>query len=252
MVKEITIAGSVDLNYNGNLLISKGIHGQFSFSSINSEKPNIIESIFVEAQRKYPRMHSDNVSKRFGKSWTGYIGEEVIKVVIKEQFDSEILARSVNIDSSGYDGGDVYFMHNNKQLISNVSTRKLSANDSIRNVVVAPQNYFALIPTDQFNQYTSKCDLAFFVFILFDKQSIVNITIDEFNLSVNLTGSWIVPGYLKSADLKNMKSNSYLYIKKKGDILKGLYSDLEYGIPMYTDNFVIFINMLRGFKMDKI
>ena len=214
MAKSITISGSADINYDGKPIISKAIHGKFSFHFSKTETQKLIKTIFAEAQRKYQRMHFYDVSKRFDKSWTGYIGEEVSKVVIKEQFHAEILKRKVNIDSYGYDGGDIHFLYNKKMNITNVSSRKLSGFDLIQNVVLSPQNYFVLIPTDQFNQYTSRCDLAFFVFILFDKNLIDNISIGDSNISVNLSGSWIIPGFLKSSDLINMKSNSFLYIKK--------------------------------------
>jgi len=245
----IEIEGTACINLGDEKLIDKAIYGSFSFSLCDDDSFHFIESVYREAQVKYHRMHYDDKGKRFDKSWTGKIGEEIAKVALQKHLQCIIISHVNEMDSHGYDGGDIHFQIRGKQYICNVSSRKLSLNDELKNVLINPHNYFTLIPVDQFNQYTTKSDLAYFVFILFDKDSISHFQIDDISLEVFLSGKWIIPGYLKSSDLRKMLDNSYLYTKKKGTSINGLFSDLTYNITMYTDNYVIFCNMLRSFKI---
>lgn len=66
-------------------------------------------------------------------------------------------------------------------------------------------------------------------------------------LDVPLNAQWICPGFLNSEDLEQLRENGDIAVKKNGEKIKGLYNDLGFEIPMYTDNYVIYSGLLRKF-----
>jgi len=222
--------------------------GHLIFNHDTQVDIDFLRRTYNEAQVKYARMHADRPLLRFDKSWTGVVGEEIVKHIITQELGFQLSNNNQVIDAQGYDGGDVRFTENGVVKIINVSSRKLSLQDSIENVLNEPDKYFALIPTDQLNQYTIRSNYAYFVFLLFNNANQVNVNIGD-NITINLytAAEWIVPGFLKNTDLTYMNANSFLFTKLRNSNLNGLYGDLAYNINMYTNNYVIFIPFLRRF-----
>lgn len=245
----------IDINYYSNsecnfkeknIFINSFI-GRFSLKSEFFES-NAIAEIYKEAQQKYSRMHSAIPSTRFEKSLTGFIGESIISSLIMNKLNLKLDDRKVLIDENGYDGGDIHFYVNGNKQIANVSSRKLSMSDEIKNVVLEPDKYFVLIPTDQFNQYTMRANIAFFVFIKYDSNK-VRKNFDNTTIEILTEGDFIVPGYLKAKDIISLREKKYIVEAKKGENINGLYSDMNFNVPMYTNNIVLFSNLLRKFKI---
>jgi hypothetical protein len=231
------------LTFDEKPLLIAGYLGKIKFDLSNFD---FIKSVWQEAQRKYERMHFSTSSVRFDKSWTGEVGEQVVKHVFASR-GIEIIQRKRQI-IHGYDGGDLLIKHNNREMIVNVSSRKLSKNDNVLNVVIKPDEYYCLIPAEQIGQYVDRSQLAVFVFILgktSEKCQIENDFIDVFTEI-----DFIVPGYLSASDLKALKDNNYVNIKQKGEKLRGLYNSLSYPIPMYTNNYVIPLSFLKKFTIE--
>jgi len=240
----ITHFRPIYLTLDGKHLLVAGYLGNIKFDLSNID---FVKRVWQEAQRKYERMHFSTPSIRFDKSWTGEFGEQIVKYLLVSR-GIEIIQRKRQI-IHGYDGGDLIIKYNNKEMIVNVSSRKLSKNDDVLSVAINPHEYYCLIPVEQIGQYINRSQLAIFVFLLgkaSEKCKIENYFIDVFTEI-----DFIVPGYLSAMDLKALKENNYINIKQKGEELKGLYNSLSYSIPMYTNNYVIPMSFLRKFKIEK-
>jgi hypothetical protein len=234
---------------NDRKLSLLGYKGRVIFDISHPYAPNFIESILNEALQKYKRMHYESRAVRLDKSWIGLIGETVCKVVLSKQMSIEVCNKEKKI-IDGYDGGDIVIKVNNKERIVNVSTRKLSEKDEILNVIINPDEYFALIPVEQFKQYTEKSHIVFFIFVKTNLKQSILIQNETFNVITH--ADFILPGYLTSRDISYMRKAGYIAIKKKGEKIKGLYNSLSYNVKMYTDNYVIFVNLLRRFNFPAV
>lgn len=233
------------LSLDGKNLLISGYVGKIKFDLSNFD---FVKYIWQEAQRKYERMHFSTPSVRFDKSWTGEIGEQVVKYLFTSR-GIEIIQKKRQI-IHGYDGGDLFLRYNNREIIVNVSSRKLSKNDNILNVIIRPDEYYCLIPVEQIGQYLDRAHLAVFVFIL--EKASEKCQIEDNFIEVSTEIDFIVPGYLSAKDLKALKDNNYINIKQKGEKLRGLYSSLSYPITMYTNNYVIPLSFLRRFSIGNL
>lgn len=232
--------------FNGELLYTNAFCGNFTFK-VTDQSLKLVSDLFSEAQKKYTRMHSDSKILRFEKSWTGFLGEMIVEETLGAKLLLDVEKRKVEIDSRGYDGGDVIFLKEGKKFIVNVSSRKLSDSDEIKNVLDRPDHYFILIPEDQIHQY-EEADFGFFVFLRFEKDSAVPFKTDSGVVAIPVSGEFVVPGFLKSGDFKALGKNGNLSKIKKGEYISGLFSDLPYNVKMYTDNFIFYTGQLRKFR----
>jgi hypothetical protein len=66
-----------------------------------------------------------------------------------------------------------------------------------------------------------------------------------------VAGVSVVPGFLRREDILALVEKRVVFLKRKGKKLKGLYDDLRYSIPMYTDNYIIPVNLLRNLEVFK-
>jgi len=80
-------------------LLIAGYLGKIKFDLSNFD---FIKSVWQEAQRKYQRMHFSTSSVRFNKSWTGEVGEQVVKHVFASK-GIKIIQRKPQI-IHGYNG----------------------------------------------------------------------------------------------------------------------------------------------------
>ena len=242
IVKNIS---QINLVQNSSIINIFAYKGNFIFDDNSLNAISILKSILDESAKKYTRMHFDNISVRFDKSWTGEVGEKICEYLIKNIRNINIVNKKKQI-INGYDGGDINIIINNEESIINVSSRKLSSYDNVLNVVKKPDEYFVLIPVDQFIQYTQKANLALFIFLKPTNQK--TVLIGNKDIEFFTEADFIVPGFLTNNDLLAMKNSGYITVKKKNDIIKGLYNSLRYDVKMYTDNYVIFVNLLKRFS----
>jgi len=237
-----------------NVLGTYAYVGEIIFNAEYKLALEFIRSVKEEALRKYKRMHYETSATRFDKSWTGLLGEEVCKFVLSKfilsKFKNVEICEKQKVYTRGYDGGDVVLNVDNKQRIINVSTRKLSKKDDVLNVVLRPDEYFVLIPEDQFEQYTVKSRLALFVFL--KPKSENHVQIDNDTLSVITKADFIIPGYLTNTDVLTLKEKGYIFFKRKEEKIRGLYDSLTYEVQMHTNNYVIFVNFLKKFSLKQL
>jgi hypothetical protein len=244
---DISFEENSDIIYKDEVCLIHSFCGSFNFN-INKESNEPLFKLFREAQLKYSRMHYGDPSIRFEKSWTGYIGELCVIETLKKKLNLTVNETEIIIDENGYDGGDIHFIRNSKKYTVNVSSRKLSSKDEILNVITKPYQYFILIPIDQIDQYINRSDLAFFNFIKYNNDSLIEKEIEGVSVKIHTSGKFIIPGFLMSSDISYLKNSGFLQKVSKGMILKGLYGDMNYSVPMYTNNYVLFSSHLRKFQ----
>jgi hypothetical protein len=151
------------------------------------------------------------------------------------------------VPNGGYDGGDLRVETPEGALkILNVSSRKLSKMDAAERVFAAPQNYYVLIPKDQYDQYARRSDGLLPVFIRFEE--VVSFEVEGIRVEAGLRGVAALPGFLTATDFKTMVGKDWARLKEKGEKLKGIYDDLRFGIPMYTDNYALPVGLLRNLE----
>ena len=194
-------------------------------------------------------MHYGRPELRFDKSWTGEVGESTVKKVFEDLFGLTILPKPEGLTETGYDYGDVHFSKSKSdgRLVANVTSRKLSKYDSVVNIFINPDQYYVLIPNDQLRQYTTRSNFCFPVFIKYTEYEEFTLSSD-LEVSVPTRGISIIPGFLTNEDIKSLVKKNVAFIRSKGQVLRGLYDDLSYSVPMYTNNYVIPTNLLRNLE----
>lgn len=218
-----------------------------NFSCIPSME--FLKSLADEALRKYERMHFEQPQIRVEKSWTGFIGEFVCEQYLRHQNKTIIQKPEVALKKGDYDLGDIWLESKNKEkIIINVSSRKLSRNDSITNFYENQHNYICLIPKDQIKQYTEKANYALFVFLIPQSDETMKIhTFDdsELKVKISLTVDFIIAGFLESTSISSLLEKKYYLNLVKGSSFIGMFNDLDYRVKMYTDNIGIPSTLLK-------
>jgi len=226
--------------------------GNSLFKIEGDEDKTYIEGLYKEALKKYARMHCDDPSKRFRKTWTGEMGQKCFEHVLSSIYNKEVI-RSKQIIGQYEVDTDVRFVENGEQKNIAISTREISKRDSINYFLENPNEFLALIPVGQQRQYIdSKLWAAVFVFLKYDRDT-VDFKIDNVNLQIPVSTSWICAGQLRRDILVHkLITNSLLdasfKIKKQGEIIKIMDKNgiFKFNLPMYTDNFVIPLSSLNS------
>ena len=229
-----------------------GLLGSFQMDPIDKE---LIWKIYEEAQRKYRRMHYATPAERFEKSWIGEIGEGIVEVALREYFKLEVERPELGLEPEKQP--DLIFTLKGKvQKIANITARELSTEDNVHNVFFKPHEYLVLIPRDQWEQY-QEAHFCFPVFIKAEstiKYSLTHgILSNEYMLvgevlKVITLGTWAFPGFLRKEDLEALKFGGFISGKKRFDLVKGLYNNMKGHVKMYSDNYVIYVNLLRNLE----
>lgn len=222
--------GTKSLSNECNPFFLHSLYGVVQLDPTDSD----IGRLKAEAKQKYPRMHHGNENLRLDKTWTGEVGEMLVAEVL-DKF--EIKAnRSQGLTSTGYDNGDLHVDTGRGRKIINISSRKLSKSDSIDNFYTNLDQYVALIPSDQINQYVNKSHYAVFVYLKPYEGSEKGV--------IYLKYDFVIAGWLKNTDIQVFAEKESFFLPK-GAIFRGLYENMQNGVPMYTKNLAINVKLLR-------